>query len=152
MIEDGFERKPPRVTALFSMTDNTKDPNDHGGNILPIDEESTDSNPEKRDSPDTCSVDYKFVLDTFTISGRGWNPDKFSPLDSDGIPQIGLGLKNAVDGCGTVTDWSFTGDDSDPQTHLWTATGKTTIGQKDCIGHAVESAGGSTTDGCHGAG
>ena len=157
LIEDGWERNPPRVTNLFSMTDSTKDPNDHGNNILPIDEESTDSNPEKqsleqRDSPDKCSASYKFVEDTFTISGRGFNPDKFSPLDEYGIPQPGLGLKNAVFGCGAVTGWSFVGDDSDLQSHLWTASGRTTIGQKTCIGHAVTSAGGSTADGCTGAG
>lgn len=157
LIEDGWERKPPRVTNLSSMTDRTKDPNKHGGNILPIDVQSTDSNPEKRfleqrDSLVKCSASYKFVEDTFTISGRGFNPDRFSPLDVYDIPQPGLGLKNAVSGCGAVTGWSFTGDDSDPQSHLWRASGRTTIGQKTCIGHAVKSAGGSTADGCTGAG
>ena len=85
---------------------------------------------------DTCGTSYKFVFDTFTITGN------FDVGDN------GEKLKTQVSGCDGLTDWKFTG--SSPAG--WTATGHTLVGNKACIGRAVLSAGGPTKDGCHGAG
>ena len=85
---------------------------------------------------DTCGTSYKFVYDTFTITGN------FDVGDN------GEKLRMQVSGCDGLTHWKFTG--SAPAG--WTATGHTLVGNKACIGRAVLSAGGTTKGACHGAG
>lgn len=90
-----------------------------------------------------CDVSYKFFYDAFEIRGKNWPSAKL------GIN--GQGLRDELLGCGALTKWKFelTPDDCCFQ---WYATGQLPIGTKACVGRAVESAGGSNKDNCHGVG
>ena len=55
-------------------------------------------------------------------------------------------------GCGDLTKWSFEARTNDPQGYQWYAKGNLPIGTKACVGRAVVSAGGASSDGCNGAG
>ena len=77
------------------------------------------------------------------IRGRYFPP---AELGTDGS-----GLLKQLKGCGDVTDWDFELTPKDP-VYQWYAHGHLPIGTKSCVGHATESAGGTSTGNCHGAG
>ena len=92
---------------------------------------------------DNCDVSYKFFFDSFEIRGKNFPPTE---LGVDGS-----GLLKQLKGCGDVTDWGFDLTPHDT-VYQWYAHGHLPIGVKSCVGHATESAGGTTTGNCHGAG
>ena len=92
---------------------------------------------------DNCDVSYKFFFDEFEIRGKNFPP---SELGIDGA-----GLLKQLKGCGDVTDWGFELTPKDP-VYQWYAHGHLPIGVKNCVGSATESAGGTSTGNCHGAG
>ena len=92
---------------------------------------------------DNCDVSYKFLFDEFEVRGKNF-PD--AKLGKDGA-----GLLQQIKGCGDVTDWGFELTPNDVK-YQWYAYGHLPIGTKDCVGHAVEAAGGTTVGNCHGAG
>lgn len=63
----------------------------------------------------------------------------------------GAGLLEKLRGCGVVTNWGFELTPNDVK-YQWYAHGELPIGTKACTGRAVQSAGGSTTANCNGAG
>lgn len=65
------------------------------------------------------------------------------------MQMLTLGLNS---GCGDLTKWSFQLQTANPQGFQWYAKGNLPIGTKACVGRAVVSAGGSSPDGCTGAG
>lgn len=94
---------------------------------------------------DNCDVSYRLVDDFFEIRGKNFP----TSLGADGA-----GLKKQLDGCGgpkSITNWHFEPTPEDT-VYQWYARGNALVGQKSCIGHAVVTAGGSTTGHCHGAG
>ena len=84
-----------KVQALVEMNAGTTDLNAHSSNLLNKDEEGSGSgkpadNASKRwlsqrqfDAPDHCSAKYELVEDTFTMSGRGFDPNKFNANDAE---------------------------------------------------------------------
>lgn len=90
-----------------------------------------------------CDVTYKFFFDGFEVRGKNWADAK--------LGANGEGLREQLSGCGALTEWKFerTPDDCCFQ---WYASGQLPIGTKDCVGRAVQSAGGSNEGNCHGAG
>lgn len=95
---------------------------------------------------DSCDVTYKFLDDFFEIRGKFWAMD---PIGNDGA-----GLLKQLQGCAgatAVTSWSFqlTPDDT---TYDWYANGDIIVGQRSCVGNAVEAAGGPSKGNCVGAG
>lgn len=94
---------------------------------------------------DNCDVSYKLADDFFEIRGKNFPPS---------LGAHGAGLKKQLDGCGgssSITNWHFETTPEDT-VYQWYARGNTLVGQKNCIGHAVVTAGGSSTGNCHGAG
>ena len=57
---------------------------------------TTSQAPPPPAASDECNAKYKFFLDTFSISGKNFDPTK--------LGDNGSGLKKQLDGCGTVTD------------------------------------------------
>jgi hypothetical protein len=96
-----------------------------------------------KENGDTCDVSYKVAYDQFEIRGKNW-PD--AELGANGE-----GLRAQISGCDGLLKWNFEWTPSDC-CYQWFANGQTLAGKKTCIGHAVKTAGGSTTDNCHGAG
>jgi hypothetical protein len=94
---------------------------------------------------DSCDVSYKFLFDEFEVRGKGWTDAELGP-DGDN-------LKSQISGCGDLTSWNFQLTPTDP-TYQWYASGNLPIGVKNCVGKAVQSAGGpgATVANCHGAG
>lgn len=109
---------------------------------------SSTSSPTPSSTPppaaDQCGDWYKFMLDHFEVYGKNFDGSK---LGSDGS-----GLKKQIQGCGDLTSWHFDQKTNDPHGYQWYASGNLPIGTKDCVGHAVVSAGGASPDGCNGAG
>ncbi|PPJ50821.1 hypothetical protein CBER1_06501 [Cercospora berteroae] len=90
-----------------------------------------------------CDVSYKFWYNQVEIRGKN--------LPDAKLGANGEGLRKEIDGCGALTKWNFerTPDDCCFQ---WYAMAHLNIGTKDCVGRAVESAGGSGKGNCHGPG
>lgn len=90
-----------------------------------------------------CDVSYKFWYNQVEIRGKN--------LPDAKLGANGEGLRKEIDGCGAMTKWNFerTPDDCCFQ---WYAVAHLNIGTKNCVGRAVESAGGSGKGNCHGAG
>lgn len=97
----------------------------------------------KKVDEDSCDVSYKFVLDKFEVRGKNF-PD--AKLGTDGE-----GLKHEIEGCGDLTGWHFDWTPNDVK-YQWYAHGSLPVGTKSCMGRAVQSAGGSSSGNCHGAG
>ena len=96
-----------------------------------------------------CNTNYKFLWDTFDIYGYKWDESK---LDAGGGYLSGNGLLTQLRGCSDITKWSFQNMTvGDNQPYEWHASGRTTIWQKNCIEHAMLSAGASA-DSCSGSG
>lgn len=93
---------------------------------------------------DTCGCWYKFFFDHFEIYGKNFDAAK---LGNDGS-----GLKSHLQHCGDLTSWSFEQRTNDPHGYQWFASGNLPIETKSCVGSAVVAAGGSSPDGCTGAG
>ena len=103
----------------------------------------TPSPPSAGPDADSCDVSYRFVLDSFEISGKNFDASKFGT--------DGSGLRTQIKGCGALTKWKFQMTPSSP-IYQWHASGQLPIGVKNCVGNAVISAGGSSKGNCHGAG
>lgn len=90
-----------------------------------------------------CDVSYKFWYDGVEVRGKNWADAK--------LGVNGEGLLAELRGCGEVTEWHFerTPDDCCFQ---WYASGQLPIGTKNCVGSAVQTAGGSSAGSCWGAG
>ena len=89
-----------------------------------------------------------FFFDSFDIYGIGWDPDLLHESDA---PGSGNGLLERLRGCSVVTGWTFTDLTSDASSPWqFHASGRTTIWQKKCIGHAMVSAGAPSGSGCSG--
>ena len=97
----------------------------------------------KQVNEDNCDVSYKFVYDGVEVRGKNWPDAK--------LGANGEGLKQQLQGCGALTDWGFEWTPNDVK-YQWYAHGHLPIGTKNCVGNAVESAGGSSKGNCHGAG
>ena len=93
---------------------------------------------------DTCGVWYKVFFDHFEVYGKDFDPAK--------LGQDGSGLRDNINGCGDLTNWSFEPLTNDANGYQWFAQGNLPIGTKSCVGSAVVSAGGGSADGCTGAG
>lgn len=89
---------------------------------------------------DECKVHYKFLWDSFNITGVDFDSNKFNGGD---------GLKKQILGCGALSDWKFTFDVDDP-VYIWQATGRLPIGVQGCVEQAITSSGGPTVDQCGG--
>ncbi|KAK6431021.1 hypothetical protein LTR95_012820 [Oleoguttula sp. CCFEE 5521] len=96
------------------------------------------------DATEICGTWYKVLFDHFEIYGAHFDDSEFS---SDGEK-----LKHELEGCGEVTKWSFKTLTNDPNGFQWFASGNLPVGTKACVGRAAVSAGGSSPDGCTGAG
>lgn len=90
-----------------------------------------------------CDVAYKVFFDGFEIRGKNWPFAKFG--------ENGEGLRDEIAGCGAITSWDFDWTPDDCCFQLY-ARGRLPIGTKACVGWAIESAGNSGKDNCHGAG
>jgi hypothetical protein len=90
-----------------------------------------------------CDVSYKFFFDGFEVRGKNWPDAK--------LGANGEGLKKELEGCGALTEWNFERTPKDC-CFQWYASGQLPIGTKNCVGSAVQSAGGSGNGNCHGAG
>ncbi|CAK1364023.1 hypothetical protein CB0940_04010 [Cercospora beticola] len=90
-----------------------------------------------------CDVSYKFWYNQVEIRGKN--------LPDAKLGANGEGLRKEIDGCGALTKWNFerTPDDCCFQ---WYAMAHLNIGTKNCVGRAIESAGGSGKGNCHGPG
>lgn len=109
----------------------------------PDDPTAKDPAPQAATSQDSCDVSYNFLYDSFEIRGKNFDKTKFG--------NNGEGLKKQLDGCASITHYKFQWTPNDPK-YQWYVTGHALVGEKDCIGHAVETAGGTTAGNCHGAG
>ncbi|KAI9794422.1 MAG: hypothetical protein M1816_005492 [Peltula sp. TS41687] len=96
----------------------------------------------KQINEDSCDVSYRFLFDGFEVRGKNWPDAKLGPN--------GEGLLKELKGCGAVTKWEFEWTPNDVK-YQWYAHGQLPIGTKACVGHAVETAGGSSKGNCHGA-
>ena len=92
---------------------------------------------------EACSYKYQFMLDRFHVSGKNFDRSK---MKADGS-----GLQNAIKGCGAIIDWRFEETQQDP-TYQWTTSFNLPVDTSQCVGKALESAGGSGTGGCDGGG
>jgi hypothetical protein len=98
---------------------------------------------------ESCHTQYKAVLDSFDIYGFAWDEGK---LDAGGGYLDGNGLLTQLRGCSAITKWKFQNlTVSDTQPYEWHASGQSTIWQKNCIEHAMLSAG-APSDSCSGSG
>ena len=116
---------------------------------------------------DTCGDKYEFLFDHFQIQGKYFDAAKFG-ADGSGLkvssqssfissvfsaarPLIRyFSIQKQIQGCGDLTGWSF--EQLSNSSFQWSASGNLPIGTKACVGRAVVSAGGSSPDGCTGAG
>lgn len=90
-----------------------------------------------------CDVSYNFWYDRFQIRGKNL-PDGLFGAE-------GEGLHDQLSGCGALSKWDFERTPNDC-CFQWYAAGHLPIGTKDCIGRALESAGGGGDGDCHGPG
>jgi hypothetical protein len=91
-----------------------------------------------------CEWKYLALKDSFEIRGRNWDKQK--------LGKNGQGLLDNLRGCGgTVWGWQFVQEDPNSK-YEWIASGVTLIGQRNCIGHAMISAGAPNDGGCVGIG
>jgi len=91
----------------------------------------------------TCDVFYKFANNKFEIWGEN--------LPDAGLGANGEGLRAQISGCNRLTKRSFRWILSNC-CYQWFASGQTLVGKKTCIEDAAKTAGGCSTDKCHGAG
>lgn len=94
---------------------------------------------------DTCDVSYRFVYDLVEVRGKAWTTAE--------LGANGENLKAQIAGCGAISDWNFQLTPNDCCMD-WYASCHLPIGVKDCVGRAVETAGGPGVNvgDCHGAG
>ncbi|KAL9115648.1 MAG: hypothetical protein Q9227_000016 [Pyrenula ochraceoflavens] len=145
--------QPTSLPAVTPPPAPTEPPSDFP--TIPMDEpsppssitSSSTSSPTRKPTPapatDTCDVSYKFLYDEFEVRGKNFDASKFG--------KDGSGLEKQISGCGDLTEWHFEWTPKDPK-YQWHVSGHLPIGTKNCIGNAVESAGGSSKGNCNGAG
>ena len=103
---------------------------------------SNSSDLVSRDSNSYCGVDYVWwkAADWFYIYGSFY------------MDQFGAGIVDEIRGCGGSGDWTYESITNDPRGFHWKLTGWLLVGQRNCVGNALLTAGGNDRGGCTGAG
>ena len=82
---------------------------------------------------DTCDVSYRWLYDLVEIRGKAWKTTELVTNAEN--------LKTQIAGCGDATDWNFQLTPIDCCMD-WYVSYHLPIGVKDCVGRAMETAGG----------
>ncbi|KAL8979053.1 MAG: hypothetical protein Q9205_005523 [Flavoplaca limonia] len=94
----------------------------------------------KQETKVACDMSYKFLYDSFEIRGKNLPDGKFG--------KDGGGLREELKGCGGwVGKWRFERTPDDPN-YEWFASGRVASFQGECVGNALETAGGNEDGNC----
>lgn len=120
------------ATALLNSLADSSDTDD-----LSSAKKSSSTDPEQ-----WCVSTWTPLWDAFDIYGSNWDKDK--------LGENGAGLKERINKCGAVSDWSFKTKNV-KHGYQFHASGATTVFQRLCIGKAVKASGGPRNS-CGGSG
>ena len=129
------------VTSTEAVSHSTSSQIESAANSAPVAPPSSPPPPPS----DSCTAQYQFseLVDAFTINGKNFN------VDTQLGGQKGRNLYNHVNKCVGLERWNFRWTGDPGSRWDWIATGYVSLGQKSCLGSAVESIGGQRK-GCSG--